>query len=218
MSEPPIHTGVDHVHAHPRHVGYRPLDLILALLAVFISAVSLYVAIDHGRTEQKLVQANAQLVQANSWPFLQVDDQFSTSSPTQIALVNAGIGPAKLESLQVLFHGQPVEDFYTLLKLCCGLSSNANDRKAQMPGGFAIYDAENQVLRPGERRLLMVVPATPTQHEISDRFLKASTDIQYRACYCSVFDQCWTSDLMTLKPQTAAACPVGMPGFNQNAR
>jgi hypothetical protein len=28
-----------------------------------------------------------------------------------------------------------------------------------------------------------------------------------RVCYCSVFDECWLSDLHTLHPQAVAQCP-----------
>ncbi len=209
MSEPPIQTGVDHVHAHPRPVGHRWIDLILALSAVFISAVSLTVAVEHGRIER-------QLVQANSWPFLQIDSNYSTHAQTRILLVNAGIGPAKLETFQVLYQGRPVPDLYTLLRLCCGLAATPEDRKAQFPNGLSISEEGNQVFRPGEDRSVMVVPASPERHDVSERFLKASDAITFKACYCSVFDQCWISDLASLRPREVRACPFNVQNFNHD--
>ncbi|HUJ52846.1 MAG TPA: hypothetical protein VLX08_04785 [Steroidobacteraceae bacterium] len=36
--------------------------------------------------------------------------------------------------------------------------------------------------------------------------------IVMRACYCSVFDECWLSDLRTLHPPRLKECPVpGVP-------
>ena len=207
MSEPPIQTGVDHVHAHPRPVGHRGIDLILALSAVFISAVSLTVAIEHGRIER-------QLVQANSWPFLQVDSEYSTHAPTRILLVNAGIGPAKLETFQVLYKGRPVPALYTLLRLCCGLAATREGRQAQFPNGLPISEEGNQVLRPGEDRSVIMVPASPEQHDVSERFQKASDALGFEACYCSVFDQCWISDLASLRPREVRACPSDVQNFN----
>ena len=207
MSEPPIQTDVDHVHAHPRPVGHRWIDLILALSAVFISAISLYVAVEHGRIER-------QLVQANSWPFLQVDGEYSTRSTTRISLVNAGIGPAKLESFQVLYRGTPVPDLYTLLSRCCGLALTPDGRRVQLPKGLSIADPSNEVLRPGEDRVVIEVPASPEQHDISDLFLKASDSITFDACYCSVFDQCWISNLASLRPREVRACASNVRNFN----
>ena len=43
--------------------------MIVPLSALFISVVSLGVAILHGRTMEKMAEANAHLVAANSWPF-----------------------------------------------------------------------------------------------------------------------------------------------------
>ncbi len=207
MSEPPIQTGVDHVHAHPRPVGHRSIDLILALSAVFISAVSLYVAVEHGRIER-------QLVQANSWPFVQIDGQYSTHRDTRIALVNAGIGPAKLETFQVFYRGKPVPDLYTLLHLCCGLASTPDGRRAQFPAGLSISDPANQVLRPGQDSAVIQIPASPEQHDVSELFLTASDSIAFRACYCSVFDQCWISNLASLRPREVRRCPSDIQNFN----
>ncbi len=214
MSEPPIQTGVDHVHAHPRPVGHRRIDLILALSAVFISAVSLYVAVEHGRIERQLVQENAHLVEANSWPFLQIDGEYSTRSTTRILLVNAGIGPAKLQTFQVFYQGRLVPDLYALLRSCCGLASTPEARHAQVPAGLSIADPANEVLRPGENRAVLEVPASPEQHDMSELFLKASDSITFGACYCSVFDQCWISNLATLRPREVRACPSDVQSFN----
>lgn len=217
MFEPPTHTGVDDVHAHPRHVGHRSLDLILALTAIFISGVSLYVAMEHGRIEQQLVRENAQLVQANSWPFLQLDAEYSDQEPTRIALVNAGIGPAKLERFTVSYQGRPVSDIQTLLTQCCGLPADRAARKTMLPNGLMVASPSRSVIRPGEQRPLIVIEAGPDRRVLADAFLKASRSITYEACYCSVFDVCWMSSLTGLRPREIAACPQEGRDFNQDS-
>ena len=48
------------VHAHPHHqTGNRWLDMLLAGSALLVSCVSLFVAVEHGHTMQKLVEANS---------------------------------------------------------------------------------------------------------------------------------------------------------------
>lgn len=138
MLEPPVQTVVDDVHAHPRHVGHRGIDLMLALTALFISGISLYVAVDHGHTEQKLVAENAQLVQAACWPFLQLDQHYRRRGTSRIAVINAGGGLAKLQSLEVLYHGTMVPSLSALLTLCCGYASTPAARALQFPGGLSM--------------------------------------------------------------------------------
>src|SRR4051794_2539487 len=59
-----------HVEPHLHKTGHQWVDWIVAFSALFISVVSLGVAILHGRTMEKMAEANARLVAANSWPFL----------------------------------------------------------------------------------------------------------------------------------------------------
>jgi hypothetical protein len=62
MSEAPVETGADGVQPAPRRTGIRHFDVIVSIAAIFISAVSLYTAIENGRTERQLVAADV-------WPF-----------------------------------------------------------------------------------------------------------------------------------------------------
>src|ERR1700761_2477293 len=104
MPHPPIESGADDVSAQPRHTGNGRLDLVLAVSAIFISAVSLAVAIEHGRTERDLVAAS-------SWPFLReiLSNESGTSPDSAVAfgVSNGGVGPAKVESFEVFYKGRP---------------------------------------------------------------------------------------------------------------
>src|SRR4051812_31961149 len=98
LSEPPVETGADDIQARPRRTGVGWFDLVLALSAIFISAVSLAVAIEHGRTERDLVAAS-------SWPFLRalISNSYGDGEArfAAIGVSNGGVGPAKLESYEV---------------------------------------------------------------------------------------------------------------------
>src|ERR1700749_4530159 len=117
MSHPPIESGADDISAHPRHTGHRGFDLVLALSAIFISAVSLAVAIEHGRTERDLVAAS-------SWPFLRAvlsngGGQAPGENSVVIGVSNGGVGPAKLESFEVFYRGQAASSGLDLMRRCC---------------------------------------------------------------------------------------------------
>jgi hypothetical protein len=43
---------------HPAHSGHRWLDISLGLSAMFVSVISLVVAVEHGRTMERMVEAN----------------------------------------------------------------------------------------------------------------------------------------------------------------
>src|SRR6185436_9542916 len=84
--------------------GHRWVDFAVPFSALAVSVISLVVAVHHGRTMQEMAQANARLVQANSWPLL----QFTTGNANEtgqpeitLKIENAGVGPAKVISLEV---------------------------------------------------------------------------------------------------------------------
>ncbi|HJY41828.1 MAG TPA: hypothetical protein VJ303_11345, partial [Steroidobacteraceae bacterium] len=95
------------LHHHAHRTGHRWVDFAVPLSALAVSMISLAIAIHHGHTMQKMADENARLVQANSWPLL----QFTTGNANDkgepeitLNVENAGVGPAKLISLEI-FHG-----------------------------------------------------------------------------------------------------------------
>jgi hypothetical protein len=53
-------------HHHASHTGHRWFDIALGLTAMFVSVVTLIVAIEHGRTMERMADANTRMVEANS--------------------------------------------------------------------------------------------------------------------------------------------------------
>ncbi len=207
MTEPPVQSAVDHIHAHPRHTGFRALDLVLAVSAVFISGVSLYVATEHGRTERELVQAN-------SWPILQEKAAFNAKGLTVLSVRNSGVGPAKLEYFEVLYKGHPIHSTHELLLQCCNVPATPEAENQAFVDGASLYSISGDVLRPGEDETFIRLVGSPQRHDAGEKFVAASYDLKFRACYCSVFDQCWMSDLQTLRPSPVGECPTETVAFN----
>jgi len=99
----------EHPHQHSAHTGHRWLDIVLALSAMFVSLVSLVLAIGHGRTMERMAEANARMVQANSWPFVafethNVDDH--GNADVRLVLRNQGVGPARIQTLEMWYDKQ----------------------------------------------------------------------------------------------------------------
>jgi hypothetical protein len=203
MSEVPVETAAGDVTPAPRRTGIRHFDAIVSTAAIFISAVSLYVAIEHGRTERQLVAANV-------WPFLQQilsnDYDAGKNKTVAIGFSNAGVGPAKVRSYEVLYRGQPVNSALDLLRKCCGLPGDRTGVKAALPYGLYYATADQTVLRPGEQYPVVMVYKVPSAPQIPDRFRAALSQLSFRVCYCSVLDQCWRSNLQSIRAEPVKQC------------
>ncbi|WP_419729116.1 hypothetical protein [Lichenicola sp.] len=201
MIEPPVEIGPDDIHAQPTRTGRHWFDLTMALLAIFLSMVSLYVAFDHSKAERELVQAN-------SWPFVQENTTVMSRGATEIAVFNAGIGPAKLHSFEVFYKGAAVHSPIELLQACCGLPLGPQTQYSSIPGDLSVGNPNDQVLRPGQNLRVMSLSRSQAEPTLSDRFASAVHDLTFRGCFCSVFDECWISDLHRLEVQNVARCPI----------
>jgi hypothetical protein len=209
MNDPPVQVTADEAHAHAHAAGRPKLDLLIALSAIFISAVSLFVAIEHGKTERDLVAAS-------SWPFLRaiISNTYGPQGDAAIGVSNGGVGPAKLMSLEVFLDGAPVRSNRDLLRRCCGLKDETI--RAQLPRGFISSDADQSVLRPGEENAILQVRRLKDAPEVPDRFAAALLRISFEACYCSVLDECWRSDLRSTRTTPVRACPAPEHPYDPN--
>ena len=210
--EPPVHTTTDEVHAHAHKTGHSKLDLVIALSAIFISAVSLVVAIEHGRTERDLVAAN-------SWPFVSevLSNEYGDKHDLAIGVSNDGVGPAKIRSVEVFYLGRPVSSSFDLLRQCCGYN-NAKLVSSQLPENFDTSLVDDTVLRAGQDNAILKIHRSTTASAIPDAFSKALYKLTFRACYCSVLDQCWTSDLKSTKTTAVRECSLPEHPFAPNGR
>jgi len=54
--------------------------------------------------------------------------------------------------------------------------------------------------------------------EVPNRFQAALADVSFQACYCSVLDQCWRSNLRTIRAQPVRECSAPEHPYNPNGR
>jgi hypothetical protein len=212
MAEPPVHLGPHGYDAHPHKTGRGRLDLVIALSAIFISGVSLFVAIEHGRTERDLVASN-------SWPFLRamVTNQYGVHGELAIGLNNGGVGPAKVKTFEVFYRGAPVRSAMDLLRRCCGLAGDDAAARAELHKGILTSNSADIVLRPGEENAVVVVQPGKASPALAARFNDALHQITFRACYCSVLDECWRGALRSTQTVPVKTCPAAATPFDANA-
>ena len=211
MSEVPVEAGAGDVTPKPRRTGVRHFDVIVSITAIFISAVSLYVAIEHGRTERQLVEANV-------WPFLREirSNDYGPRGDITIGLINAGVGPAKVRSYQVFYRGKPVSSGLDLLRKCCGLPADVAGVKAALPRGFYYDTVDQTVMMPREDVEAIKLYRSQTDPQLANRFAAALNQLSFRACYCSELDQCWQTNLRSIQAEPVKECRAPEHPFNPN--
>lgn len=188
----------------------------LAIGAVIIAAVSLWMAYDTERT-------NRDLVASQSWPYVQVYETESETDTTprlsamSLVIANNGIGPAKLESFELFWNGQPQRNPWQLLQTCC-----ARPRGSAQPVDLTALRAdigtaadEGTVIRAGMTVPFLVVERNAADSAAWDAlhsgFLAQKLSVRY--CYCSAFDECWQATEVfggqrQMNPPRVRSCPL----------
>ncbi len=188
------------IHAH-RHKPMRHwIDMVLGGSAVLISLVSVFIAIEDG-------QAMKRLVQSNSWPFVEVG--YSTLAPDgsphfRMRLDNKGVGPAKIETLEVFYKGKPVTGPRDLLTAMIGPDGRNPAHKV------FVSDIVGSVL--SSREALDFLDAQPQTFtpEQNAAMRALAPHVNTRVCYCSVFDECWVRGGPTgdARPRSVDRCEL----------
>ena len=179
-------------HSHPSHTGHRRLDIVLGLSAMFVSVVSLVVAVEHGRTMERMADANTRMVDANSWPFVEFDDHNEDeqgNADVRFVLTNEGIGPARIETFELWWDGKPMSWGGALLQACC--TTTPVESEEGNPATISVGSAAPRILRAGEHVDFFAMARGPGNTDLWSKLDSARSKIATRVCYCSVFDQCW---------------------------
>ena len=209
MPESPIHTSGDEVHVHAHKTGHGWVDLAIAISAITISVISLFVAVEHGKTEEKLVAAN-------SWPFLVYQSSSNGlevgSRRLDLRLSNSGVGPARVEWVKLKLDGGPVRTRADLMTRCCGVPRA--DAMEQVKAGLVSQNDVVGVLPAREGVTFLAWRETPGNRATWDSLNDTRRRLTFQACYCSVLDECWVSDLKpTARPKRVGQCEPSSEGY-----
>ncbi len=185
----------------------RPhLDLLVALSALATSISSIWLALAQGDDMQRLVQAQ-------SWPYIGFHSGNSTVDEAThervrslgFTVVNQGVGPARVRWLEVSVDGHAVPNTTALMLRAARLPADARiDRRDAYTSGI-----QGRVMRAGEEITFLRWHHAAQREPVWSALDKARFGrIVIRACYCSVFDECWISHSETPDPVAVAECPV----------
>ena len=206
MENPEIH------HPHGRHgSGGLPqwLELTIAGTALVTSICSIAIAIHHGHTMEKLVQAN-------SIPYLMGGFSTATTegeSVLSLDFLNRGVGPAHERSLRVTVDGQYARSFDELVAKSLPAEQAAEVDKARKDKVMMLLqnNVRTRFVGGGEPQLVFRIAKTPENARLWEILAQAQErwDIEY--CYCSVFDDCWKVDGKWSEPKPIHECTRDEP-------
>jgi hypothetical protein len=217
----PLPAAETHEHHHMPRTGISWLDKILPFSALAISVVSIGVAVHHGEIMNEMAKANERAAAASVWPSLIIDAGTKNidvgTKQNQVAylkIVNSGIGPARVESFQIYFKNKPISDIAMLINECC---ENELDKKLDIALVSYSTIAPN-IMGPKDSSNVFEWTSTPETSAAWQKFtlIGQRGEFQLRACYCSVFDQCWETNFQTSRPKPVAECPVNVVQFQGN--
>jgi len=185
----------------------RALEFAVAMAALITSVTSIWLSMRQG-------DDMARLVQAQSWPFLEYlsSNTGNTGPEIDVGVRNAGVGPAKVKSFSVTYDGKAIPGWVALIQACCvpdgKTMATTEDLLTLTDRKMISSKLIDRVLRPSDQVILLHLPKTEANAALWKKLDDARFKLQIRACYCSVFDECWITDLRSTAQKSVASCPV----------
>ncbi len=177
--------------------------------SMVISALAALIGTLHtSRTMEALVEQNARLVRANSTPILEFghgNARDDGSSVLEFNVRNVGTGAARVVWFELRVDGQVMPDMQAALRAVSpGLQSPMRFMSGPVAPRVFASGAEQRIFgwpKPAEAE---TAAAAAWRAMDSARFKR----IKVEACYCSLFDECWKSQLDGGLPTPAPSCPA----------
>jgi hypothetical protein len=200
--------------------GHRLADLIVGFSAIFISVCSLALALQHGHTMERLVEANSR-------PFL----EFGTSNGEargggapgadpagagdviwvmSVTIANPGAGAARIDRFSIALDGHAAADWSELFHRLKdeAVAKHAVPPGPQSSGPLTYSSVADSYLKAGAEKSILRWSRSEANAALWDYVdaARRGSRITLEACYCSIFDQCWIAQTKSFRPIPVKAC------------
>jgi hypothetical protein len=172
------------------------LQTVIAVASIFIGVVALYAALNEADATRKQQEATV-------WPDLMVGAAYASGvedgkavGAFRINLANSGIGPARIRTMRVTADGKAQPNWRSTLNTLLGAGEPS----------FSM-DISHRTLLPGGPSAILTV-RDPVQAKALADIVLHSNRLQVEACYCSMFDDCWLSELAGAAGEASPNRPV----------
>jgi hypothetical protein len=152
---------------------------LASAVAVVVSLASLGLAISGNHTQERMLAASV-------WPHVEYGSSNldeAGAAEIRLLLVNQGVGPARLRTLEIRHEGQPVTAPDELLARCCEAGEGTVN--------WISASTRARVLAAGTTLEFLRVPAASNRPEVWKAFDRERHRLHVTGCYCSVLDECW---------------------------
>ena len=205
--------------ADPGERRWRVIELVIAGAIVAISLASLFTAVYQSIIMRRTLEASV-------WPRVEWEnssyDDDRRLSAIIFALANRGVGPARIARVEILLRGERVGNEDALLLNCC-LDGVAREERSvtlkRLTEQTFTSTLDGAALTPGQERILFEFER-PVDDSVAlavwDRLNEVRNELDLTVCYCSVFDDCWTTRARgyTQATEPVRSCPSEPdPGF-----
>ncbi len=183
----------------PRARGVR-----LAEIGSFAALALSVLALASSAYQTRLMQAQTELMQKQSrasvWPYIQIGKNEDSNHPGHESFTwrvdNNGVGPAKIESVQVMLDGKPYRNWFELF-VALAPDQQFHGQTSSL-GGLVLPPNLNR-----ETTIEMVKPDTPERAKV---FIAAQERMTIEVCYCSVYDECWIAHSLVQGSEPVPRC------------
>ena len=199
----------EHGHPHAHGSGVKWLDVTVGVSVVFISVLSLWVSIEHGRIMERMAAQNERMAAGETLPLLELGtsnvDPKTGEHRITVFVKNGGVGPARIEWFELGYKGVSQPNLASLLTACCVTPS---DGPAKPLSGVFFSNTSNTVIpaRESVDLITMTSKAPPALYSAFEA--RGRAGLSARACYCSVMDLCWSTEFGTERPKPVHRCVV----------
>jgi len=181
-------------HGHKKEHGLgRPpawLEWFTSIAALIVSISSIFIALRHGETMDRLVKAN-------SYPYLIAGVSDATLDGREriyIDFINNGVGPADERSFRIKLGDHYVTSIDDLIRTALGPGEAAAAIPLLTKGGVEVHnDVPTRFIAPKDKGITFAIDKTPANARYWE-MLDATTKTKgwlLEYCYCSVFEECW---------------------------
>ena len=157
-------------------------------LGSIVALATSFLALSLSAYQARLMNEQTRLMQSQSrasvWPYVSIGyaiDDAGESRGYTWQIGNDGVGPARIESVEVTLDGKPVHHWRELFRALLG--------DVAVPATYSqIY---GRVLPPSTNRETTIDALHLTDMAQARAFFAAQDRIDMTICYCSVYDDCW---------------------------
>lgn len=194
--------------AEAHKTGHRWIDLSVAGCALLVSFCSLGLAVHHGRTMEKLVQAN-------SMPFVQLTNSRAERAGDgtfrevmSFDLRNAGVGPARAEWLKLTLDGKLMPDWASVMQALRDEATASGEAASATAFGPQSTSDVPAFVQGGSSLQMLRWPRTAENAQLWGFInkIRSGNRLQVQTCYCSIFDECWIADSVVFRPNPVESC------------